>query len=126
MPYCKYEYWQIVNLGKLVKLHLVLMKKITRRVPLVEQELLSFLKHLYSYTIFSGICTAQYVVFCVMPYLFPFSFWYCIVCSFKIYGYWIPLLHLQTVPTVNNKLPNMVLSHILNTSLNPQSSPPAK
>jgi hypothetical protein len=36
----------------------------------------------------------------------PFSFGYCVVCSSSIYGFWLPLLSLQTRLTWVMELPS--------------------
>jgi hypothetical protein len=39
---------------------------VTGRMPLVEQELLSLPEHACSFPVFSGVCVAQSLVFCVV------------------------------------------------------------
>ena len=58
--------------------------RLTRRVPLVEQELLPLTRSLCTYFVDSclSICT--------------FSFGHCVFCSSSIYGFWLPLWYLQT------------------------------
>jgi hypothetical protein len=75
--------------------------RLTRRVPLVEQELLTLPEHLSSPPVFSGVCVTRSLVLYVC---FPdrclsfcaFSFGRCVVCS-SIYGFWLPLWYLQTL-----------------------------
>ena len=52
--------------------------RLTRRVPLVEQELLPLTRSLCTYFVDSclSICT--------------FSFGHCVLCSSSIYGFWLP------------------------------------
>ena len=51
---------------------------------------------------FSGICVTGSLVWCVcFAYrclsFCPFSFGHCVVCPSSIYGFWLPLWHLQTL-----------------------------
>ena len=76
--------------------------RLTRRVSLVEQELLTLLEHLSSPPVFSGIRVTRslvlYVCFVDRCLSFcTFSFGHCVVCSFSIYGFWLPLWYLQTL-----------------------------
>jgi hypothetical protein len=69
--------------------------RLTQRVPLVEQELLTLSEHLSSPPVFSGVRVTRSLVLCVCfvdGFLFfcPFSFGHCIVCSSSIYGLWLP------------------------------------
>ena len=74
---------------------------LTRRVPLVEQELLSLPEHLGShpvlwcscYSIFSFVCMFYRSLFVLLYFFF---FGHCVVCS-SIYGLWLPLWYLQTL-----------------------------
>ena len=75
---------------------------LTRRVPLVEQELLNLPEHLSSPPVFSEVRVTQslvlYVCFvdrCLSCCIF--SFGHCVVCSSSIYGFWLPLWYLQTL-----------------------------
>jgi len=76
--------------------------RLTRRVPLVEQELLTLPEHLSSPPVFSGVRVTRslvlYVCF-VDPCLSfcTFSFGHCVVCSSSMYGFWLPLWYLQTL-----------------------------
>jgi hypothetical protein len=76
--------------------------RLTRRVPLVEQELLTLPQHLSSPPVFSGIRVTRSLVLYVYfvdrcLYFCTFSFGYCVVCSFSIYGFWLLLWYLQTL-----------------------------
>ena len=76
--------------------------RLTRRVPLVEQELLTLPEHLSSPPVFSGIRVTRSLVLYVYfvdrcLYFCTFSFGYCVVCSFSIYGFWLLLWYLQTL-----------------------------
>jgi len=79
---------------------------LTRRVSLVEQELLTFPEHLSSPPVFSGVFVTRslvlYVCFVDRCLSFcTFSFDHCVVCSSLIYGFWLPLWYLQTLlPTI--------------------------
>jgi len=59
--------------------------------------------------VFSGIRVTQSLVLCVcfvdrcLPFR-PFSFGHCVVCSSSIYGFWSPLLYLQTLLTLYDKI----------------------
>jgi hypothetical protein len=66
------------------------------QVPLVEQELLTFLEHL------SGVLLSRSLALCVCFVdrclsVCSFSFGHCVVCSSSIYGSWLPLWYLQTL-----------------------------
>ena len=80
----------------------MLLTRLTRRVPLVEQELLTLLEHLSAPTVFSGVRVTRslvlYVCFVDRCLSFcTFSFGHCVVCSSSIYGFWLPLWYLQTL-----------------------------
>jgi hypothetical protein len=69
--------------------------RLTRLVPLVEQELLSLPEHLSSPMIFSGVRVTRslvlYVCFVDRCLSFcTFSFGHCVVCFSSIYGFWLP------------------------------------
>jgi hypothetical protein len=75
--------------------------RLTRRVSLVEQELLTLPEHLSSPLGFSGVRFTPSLVLCVCfidrCLLFcPFSYGHCFVCS-PIYGLWLPLWYLQSL-----------------------------
>ena len=74
-----------------------LVTRLTRRVPLVKQELLTPLKYLSLPLVFSGIRITWSLVLCVCFVdrclsFCTFSFGYCDVCSSSIYRFWLPLL----------------------------------
>jgi hypothetical protein len=76
--------------------------RLTRRVPLVEQELLTLPEHLSSPAVFNGIRVTRslvlYVCFVDRCLSFcTFSFGHCVVCSSSIYGFWLSLWYLQTL-----------------------------
>jgi hypothetical protein len=75
-----------------------------RRVPLVDQELLTLPEHLSSPQAFSAVRVTRSLVLCVWfadrcLSFCPFSFGHCVVCSSPIYGFWLPLWYLQTLLT---------------------------
>jgi hypothetical protein len=75
--------------------------RLTRRVPLVEQELLTLPQHLRSSPVFIGVRVTRSLVLCVCVLdhclsFCPFSFGHCVVLSPSIYGFWLPLWYLQT------------------------------
>jgi hypothetical protein len=87
--------------------------RLIRRVPLVEQEMLTLPEHLSSSPVFSGVGVTPYLVICVFFVdrclsFCTFSFGHCVVCSSSIYGFWLPLWYLRTPCTyiINNKSNN--------------------
>jgi hypothetical protein len=78
--------------------------RLTWRVPLVEQEMLTLPEHLSSPSVFSGVRVTQSLVLCVCFVdrclsFCPFAFGHCVVCSSSIDGFWLPLWYLQTLLT---------------------------
>jgi hypothetical protein len=72
--------------------------KLLRRVPLVEQELLTPPVHPSSPPIFSGfhVTLSFMCMFCRLLFvLLYFFFWP--FCSSSVYGFWLPLWYLQTL-----------------------------
>ena len=71
--------------------------RLTRRVSLVEQELVILPEHLSSPLAFSGARVTRSLVLCVcfvdrcLSFCL-FSFGHCVVCSSSIYEFWLPLL----------------------------------
>ena len=70
--------------------------RLTRRVSLGEQELLTFSEHLSSSPVFSGVRVTRSLVLCVCFVdrclsFCTFSFGHCVVCSSSICGFWLPL-----------------------------------
>jgi protein-S-isoprenylcysteine O-methyltransferase Ste14 len=95
--------------------------RLTRRVSLVKQELFPLPEHLSSSPIFSGVGVATYLVFCVIFVnrclsFCPFSFGHCVVCSSSIYGFWLPLWCLRTLPTDIINIKNNSKTHSKNTT----------
>jgi len=77
--------------------------RLTRRVPLVEQELLTLPEHLSSPLVFSGIRASRYLVVCAcfvdrcVSFFVVFSVGHFVVCSTSIYIFWLPLWYLQNL-----------------------------
>jgi hypothetical protein len=76
--------------------------RLTRRVPLVEQELLTLPEHLSSPPVFTRVRVTRslvlYVCFVDRCLFFcTFSFGHCVVYSSSIYGFWLPIWYLQTL-----------------------------
>ena len=71
--------------------------RLTRWVPLVQQELLTLSEHLSSPPVLSGVGVrvVRSLVLCVCFVdrclsFCTFSFGHCVVCSSSIYGFWLP------------------------------------
>jgi hypothetical protein len=82
--------------------------RLTRWVPLVEQELLTLLEHLSSPQIFRVVRVTQSLVLCVCFVdrclsFCTFSFGHCVVCSSSIYAFRLPLWYLQTLVRENRR-----------------------
>jgi hypothetical protein len=80
--------------------------RLTRRVPLVEQELLTLPENLSSPPVICGIRVTRSLVLCVCFVdrclsFCAFSFGHCVVCSSSIYSFWLLLWYLQTLLKVN-------------------------
>jgi hypothetical protein len=83
--------------------------RLTRRVPLVEQELITL-------PVFSGVRVTRsltlYICFvfrCLS--ICPLSFGHCVFCSSSIYGFWLPLWYLQTLVVLQKYFSKNSLSH---------------
>ena len=79
-----------------------LVTRLTRRVSLVEQEQLTVPDYLSPSPVFSGVRVTRFSVLCVCfddrcLSFCPFSLGRCIVCFSSIYGFWLPLLYLQSL-----------------------------
>jgi hypothetical protein len=79
---------------------------LTRRVPLMEQELLTLPGHLSSPPVLSGVLVTRSLVLCVCFVdrclsFCTFSFGSCVVSFPSIYGFWLPLWYLQTLRIYN-------------------------
>ena len=71
---------------------LTYLTRLTRRVPEVEQDLLTLPEHLSSPPVFSGVCVTRSLVLyvCFVDHCLSFctfSFGHCFVCSSSIYGF---------------------------------------
>jgi hypothetical protein len=76
--------------------------RLTRRVSLVEQELLTLSEHLSSPPVFSGVRVTRSLVLyvCFVDHCLSFCAFYFgrgVVCSSSMYGFWLPLWYLQTL-----------------------------
>ena len=76
--------------------------RLTWRVSLVEQELLTLPEHLSSPPGFSEVRDTRYLVLsvCFVDHCLSFCTFFfgnCVVCSSSIYGFWLPLWYLQTL-----------------------------
>jgi hypothetical protein len=90
--------------------------RLTRRVPLVEQELLTLPEHLSSPPVISGVRVTRSLVLYVCFVdrwlsLCTSYFGHCVVCSSSIYGFWFPLWYLQTLLMLVFKSVVMVFTH---------------
>ena len=73
--------------------------RVTRRLPLVEQELITLPEHLSSSSVVSEVRVNRSLLFvqCFVDRCLsfcPFSFGYCVVCH-STYRFWLPLWYLQ-------------------------------
>jgi hypothetical protein len=81
------------------------VRRATRQVQVVKQDLLTTPEHLDSPLGFSWIRSAQSLFFCVVFYppafvfFRPFAFGNCVVCTF-IYRFWLLTWYLQAFPIV--------------------------
>ena len=76
--------------------------RLTRRIPLVEQEPLTLQGHLGSTPVYSGVRITRSLVLCVCFVdrclsFCTFSFGHCDVCSSSTYEFWLPLWYLQSL-----------------------------
>jgi hypothetical protein len=83
--------------------------RLTRRVSLVEQELLTLPEHLSSPPVFSGVCVSRYLVLCACFVdrclsFCPFYFGPCVVCRPSIYEFLLPLVYLQNIPETDTRM----------------------
>jgi branched-subunit amino acid transport protein len=100
--------------------------RLTRRVPLMEQKLLTLPEHLSSPPVFSGARGTGSLILCVCFVdrclsFCPFSIVYCVVCS-SIYIFWLPLWYLQILFKQHQSIKKPIIlcllvfqiSHLLN------------
>ena len=78
--------------------------RLTRRVPLVEQELPTHPEHLSASPIVSGICITRSFVLCICYVdrclsFCSFYFGHCVVCFSPICKFWLPFWYLLTLLT---------------------------
>jgi hypothetical protein len=91
--------------------------ELTRRVPLVEQELLTLPKHRSSPPVFGRVRVSRSLVLCVCLVdlrlsFCTFYFGHCVVCSSAMHGFWLPLWYPQTLLQIKIYLP-FILVYIL-------------
>ena len=88
------------------------VKKLTRRLPLVEQELLTFPDHLSSPQVFSGVRVARSLVLCVMfcrSLFVLLSLFFCLLCFLSFLDLWILITPLVSS---NSSYLQLTLYHI--------------
>ena len=88
------------------------VKKLTRRLPLVEQELLTFPDHLSSPQVFSGVRVARSLVLCVMfcrSLFVLLSLFFCLLCYLSFLDLWILITPLVSS---NSSYLQLTLYHI--------------
>ena len=92
--------------------HSPFVTRLTRRLSLVEQELLTLPELMSSPPVLSGVRVSPSLVLCVCFVdrclsLCTLSFGHCVVCYSSIYGFWLPLWYLQTLLRAMNKVQYM-------------------
>ena len=93
----RFGLWCLTSLSAIFQLYRSGQLILTRRVSLVEQELLTLPKPLSSPPVFSEV-RVQILCFVDRCLSFcTFSFGHCVVCSSSIYGFWLHLWYLQTL-----------------------------
>jgi hypothetical protein len=88
------------------------VKKLTRRLPLVEQELLTFPDHMRSSQVFSGVRVARSLVLCVMfcrSLFVLLSLFFCLLCYLSFSDLWILITPLVSS---NSSYLQLTLYHI--------------
>ena len=88
------------------------VKKLTRRLSLVEQELLTFPDHLSSSQVFSGVRVARSLVLCVMfcrSLFVLLSLFFCLLCYLSFLDLWILITPLVSS---NSSYLQLTLYHI--------------
>jgi hypothetical protein len=109
--------WKLGCFLKRYELHLIwlwcitlqFVTRLSRRVPLVEQELLTLPEYLSAPPVLSGVRVTRSLVLCVCFVdrclsLCIFSFGHCVVCSSSTYGFWLKFWYLQTIHTAISQL----------------------
>jgi hypothetical protein len=97
----RYGYVPLVVNGHFL-IHHRFVTRLTRRVALFDQELLTLPVHLSSLPVFSEVRVTRSLVVCVCFVdrclsFCTFSFAHFVVCSSSIYGFWLPLWYLHTL-----------------------------
>jgi hypothetical protein len=92
--------------------------RLTWQVSLVEQELPTLPEHLNSPLVFNGVRVTSFLVLyvCFIDLCLSFclfSFGHCVVSSYSIYGFWLPLWYLQTLHTLTQTIIEMLLLFLL-------------
>jgi len=77
------------------------LTRLTRQVPLLEQELFTLPEHLSSPPGFGGVRVTRSLVLYVCLSFCTFSVGHCVVCSSSIYGFSLPLWYLETLLKCN-------------------------
>jgi hypothetical protein len=100
--WCAIQNWNTSRSFPHSRLNTGFVTRLTRQMPLVEQELPTLPEHLSSPPIFSGVRVTRSLVLyvCIVDLclsFFTFFFGHCVVCSSLIYEFWLPLWHLQTL-----------------------------
>ena len=96
--------------------------RLTRRVSLVEQELLTLPEHLSSPSVLSGVRVTRsldlYVCFVDRCVSFcTFSFGHCVDCFSSIYGFWLPLWYLQTLLIICELLEHLLFQMLIHPQI---------
>ena len=97
--------WQIQTFPH-SRLIIGFVTRLTRRVPIMEQELSTLLEHPSSPSHIVGLCCSIFML-CFVYHCLSFrrlSFSHCILCSFSIYGFWLPLSYLHILHTYDPPL----------------------
>ena len=100
--------------------------RLTRRVSLVDQELLTLPEHLSSAPVLSNVRVTRSLVLCVyfvdrFLSICTFSFAHSFFYSSSIYGFWLPLCYLQTLLLTIGKVKSSQFSYSFVFNLPPLS-----
>jgi hypothetical protein len=95
---CSFCSVRIINLFRLIT---GFVTRLTRRVHLVEQKLLTLPEHLSSLPVFSGVHVTRSLALCVCFVdsclsFCSFSLGHCVGCPLSIYGFWLSLWYPET------------------------------
>ena len=92
-------FWVCAQYSYKYRWYIIIKAKHCRQLytTLMEQELLTLTEYQSSPLVVSKVRVTRSLVLCVYFADFcPFSIGNCVVCSSSIYGFWLPLWHLQT------------------------------